>query len=309
MPSEQSVGYSNSVIALYGNDKHHFELRQFVADYLQAEMKFYKQFITNPPGPEAYVRNLRTEKVWADDIELQTMSEIYDCSIEIYADSTKPIKIFNENPQAITMRVRLHYVGRCHYDVIWDTRRNNYPLQNHYFGEIERVSVLSAQQRCKTPESVSKGSSELSAPTRASRLHFEKVLTKHMIQAAHNSLSTLEKDFDRSSKEVMREQETQMTEEEILKAVMAQSIKDAYSSQKKPTNSQQKMTTTNPITGEVRCREVAAKPDLALVIHLTSMGFNIQEINKAICQLPTTATLSQVVDKIQENREFCLYLP
>ena len=301
---------SDLVIALYGNDKWHFELRQFVADYLQAEMKFYRQFITTPPGPEIYLRNIRADKVWADDIELQTISEIYDCSIEIYSSSTKPIKVFNENPTAISMRVRLHYVGNCHYDVIWDTKRNTYPLQNQYFGEIERSSVQSAKERSKAPESSPNHCGDLT-PSRASRLRFQKLYTKNIIEASNNSLSTLEKDFDWSTKQVMKEQESQMTEEEILKSVLAESMKDAYSAQKpSATNPKSQFTTRNPITGETRPRPAAPRqPDMALIIQLSSMGFSPAESARAISQLPTTATMSQIVDKIQDNRDLCLIYP
>lgn len=149
VPTGQCVKSTNPVMALYGTDKFHFKLRQFVAEYLQAEINFYKQFITTPPGPETYIRKLRTDGVWADDIELQIMSEIYDCSIEIYSESSNPIKIFNENPQAISMRVRLHYLGSCHYDIIWDSRRATHPLQGHAFGNIESASVEAARERNK----------------------------------------------------------------------------------------------------------------------------------------------------------------
>lgn len=287
------------VMALYGTDKFHFKLRQFVAEYHQAEIGFYKQFISNPPGPETYIRRVRTDGVWADDIELQIMSEIYDCSIEIYSESTNPIKIFNENPKAINMRVRLHYLGSCHYDIIWDSRRTSYPLQGHAFGNVESSSVDHARERNKNkqmgaPHALSQD------PTSASRLYFEKLMTKNLVQATTNSLSSLEKDFDDLTKGVMKEHETQMTEEEILKSVMAQSIKDAYSLEKPQSTSQYNKNTKIGTT--------AQKPNMGLIIQLTSMGYEPMECQRAMSQLPTTATISQIIDKIQSNRENQLLL-
>lgn len=290
------------MVALYGTDKFHFKLRQFVAEYLQAELDFYRQFITTPPGPENYIRRLRTDGVWADDIELQIMSEIYDCSIEIYADSTTPIKTFNENPQAISMRVRLHYLGSCHYDVIWDSRRTSHPLQGHAFGNLESASVEAARERNKK-KAAGPGSKQeqAHAPSSASRLYFEKQTAKNLVQAATNSLSTLERDFEQLTKGVINEHEAQMAEDQILKSVIAQSIKDAYSAEKG-------IESTTKLTKNPAAKPGDSKVSMSLMIQLTSMGYDPMESHKAISQLPATATISQIVDKIESNRDSQLYV-
>ena len=33
---------------------------------------------------------------WGDDVEIQALSEIYDCPIQIYAYSTKQMRTFHE---------------------------------------------------------------------------------------------------------------------------------------------------------------------------------------------------------------------
>lgn len=286
------------VMALYGTDKFHFKLRQFVAEYLLAEMDFYKQFIVTPPGPEAYVRRLRTDGVWADDIELQIMAEIYDCSIEIYAESTTPIKIFNEKPQAISMRVRLHYLGSCHYDIIWDSRRTTHPLEGHAFGNIESESVDAARERNKKKTSALP--KEQSPQNTASRLYFEKLMTKNIVQATTNSLSSLEQDFEQLTKGVIKEHDSHLSEEQILKSVMEQSLKDAYTNKNAGS-------TTNENTKNSG-KPPASKVNMSLVIQLTSMGYQPMECQQAMNQLSSNATISQIIDRIEQNRENQLYL-
>ena len=45
-------------------------LRNLVADYLKAELPFFKQFIVDTHGPDHYIRQLRLDGVWADDLEI-----------------------------------------------------------------------------------------------------------------------------------------------------------------------------------------------------------------------------------------------
>lgn len=256
--------------------------------------------MADPAGPANYVSRIRTDGVWADDIELQVMSEIYDCSIEVYADSTNPIKIFNEKPQAIEMRVRLHYLGGCHYDVIWDSRRTTHPLQGHAFGNVESASIDLARERNRKKSSMM-NQEPAHGPSQASRAFFEKTVKKNIVEATTNSLSTLEKDFEDLTKGVIREHETQMTEDELLKSVMAQSIKDAYAAPRQvPITAQNNKSSPSYPTPQ--------KPNMAMIIQLASMGYDPMECQRAISQLPATATISQIIDKIETNRENQLYV-
>ncbi len=167
----------NLVFCLYGDDSHHLELRNFVADYLKAEMTFYKQFLTDQYGPEHYVREMRKDGVWADDLEIQIISELYDCRFEIYSTSNKPIKMFNDKPQAFKIPFRLFYVQQCHYDIIWDPKRPH-PLKGNRFGEFELIALDAAQHRDanqkKNPTATPPNSKSNSSPSRESRTMFEK---------------------------------------------------------------------------------------------------------------------------------------
>lgn len=165
------------VFCLYGDDSYHLELRNFVADYLKAEMAFFRQFISDPHGPEHYLREIRKDGVWADDLEIQIISELYDCRLEIYSTSNKPIKMFNDKPQAFNIPFRLFYVQKCHYDVIWDPKRLH-PLKNHKFGEFETEALQAAQHRDPHQKNHTNEKnythSPNSSPSRESRSMFEK---------------------------------------------------------------------------------------------------------------------------------------
>lgn len=113
---------------------------------MRAELEFFKQFITDPQGAEHYIKEVQKDGIWADDLEIQIISEIYDCRIEIYTTSNQPVKTFNERPEAIRVPFRLFYVQQCHYDVIWDPKRPH-PLQGHPFGMLERAAIEAAQDR------------------------------------------------------------------------------------------------------------------------------------------------------------------
>jgi len=165
---------------MYGDDRKYLELKNFVADYLKAELGFFKQFITDPHGPEHYISQVRKDGVWADNIEIQIMAELYDCRIELFTTSRVPIKVFNEKPEAIKIPLRLFYLQKCHYEVIWDPKRAH-PLQGHVFGVLERAGVEAAEDRHlsstgqpKLNRTLSNTSTNSISPSKECREFFEK---------------------------------------------------------------------------------------------------------------------------------------
>lgn len=140
------------MLALYGRDQEHLQLRRFVARYLKAEKAFFSQFLTI--GFDAFHKNVLTDGYWADNIEIQIIAELYDVRVEIYTTSRTPVKIFNEKPKAIKFPLRLFYLQQCHYELIWDPKRQN-PLKMHAFGLIETTAVEAAEARHSSSAKVS----------------------------------------------------------------------------------------------------------------------------------------------------------
>lgn len=61
------------------------------------------------------------DSVWGDDVEMQALSEIYNCAIEIYAYSKTPMRTFHEkgvNNQK-NKSIRISYHGSSHYNSVF----------------------------------------------------------------------------------------------------------------------------------------------------------------------------------------------
>lgn len=57
--------------------------------------------------------------MWGDDIELQALSEIYNCPIEIYAYRAEPMRTFHEEKFNNSNKpIRLSYHGNEHYNSV-----------------------------------------------------------------------------------------------------------------------------------------------------------------------------------------------
>ena len=125
---------------VYGNEEKYDLLRQKCMDYLLIERDFFEQFVEGGKnGFDEYINMKRKNGVWGDDIELQALSEIYNRPIEIYSNSTKPLKTFHENKNEFkregnekinndcndfVMPIRISYHGKNHYNSIVPNKEN-----------------------------------------------------------------------------------------------------------------------------------------------------------------------------------------
>ena len=122
---------------VYGSEEKYDLLRQKCIDYLLIERDFFEQFVEGGKnGFDEYINMKRKNGVWGDDIELQALSEIYNRPIEIYSNSTKPLKTFHENKNEFkrekinndlndfVMPIRISYHGKNHYNSIVPNKEN-----------------------------------------------------------------------------------------------------------------------------------------------------------------------------------------
>ena len=118
---------------VYGSDEYHEIIRQKCMDYLEVQKKFFKLFIEG--DFDDYIKKKRKNGIWGDDIELESLSEIYNRPIEIYSGSATPIKCFHENKNSsnfiskdgnIITPIRLSYHGRKHYNSVRPLKDANY---------------------------------------------------------------------------------------------------------------------------------------------------------------------------------------
>lgn len=159
IPGDGNCLFRAVCMSLYGSDDSHLELRRVVAQYLRLNSEFFRPFITGIV--ERYIQTLEENGSWAGDIELQILSEIYDCPVEIYTTSNKAIKVFNEAADEHTEPIRLLYLQRNHYDAIVPDDKQA-PLHDVAFGGIEKEALSELKRNKKDP-----------ARLKSSRLVFE----------------------------------------------------------------------------------------------------------------------------------------
>ena len=105
-------------------------------------------------------------------------------------------------------------------------------------------------------------------------------MKKQLIEASRDSLYTLESDFQRSSKALMQEQETQLLDAQLLETALKESLQSAppkSSAPKKP------------------------KPSLETILKMSSMGYSPEEVLAAFH--PNEAGVEGMIDRILQARE------
>ncbi len=108
-------------------------------------------------------------------------------------------------------------------------------------------------------------------------------MKKQLIEASSNSLYSLQEDFERSSKSVMQEQETELLDNQLLESALKESLQAQTAS--KP----RKPATKNP------------QPSLETILKMSSMGYSLEEVIEAY--KPNEAGVSRMIDRILEARD------
>ena len=101
---------------IYGTDAHHRLIRHACCDYILSERDYFVQYVEGE-DLKSYVERKRQDGVWADDLEIQALSEIYDRAIEIYAYRAEPMRTFHEERTGGGV-IRLSYHGNEHYNSV-----------------------------------------------------------------------------------------------------------------------------------------------------------------------------------------------
>merc|ERR1712232_1026290 len=65
-----------------------------------------------------FLQRIARQGEWGDDVEIEALSEIYDCRVEIYASHTHTrMRTFREACDSTRPHpIRLQYEGRAHYN-------------------------------------------------------------------------------------------------------------------------------------------------------------------------------------------------
>ena len=77
---------------LYGTQDVQNLIRERLCDYMQVEQQYFQEFVTGEDGSRLsnYIANMRNDRTWGGNLELQAFSELYQCTVEIYKDGPEP---------------------------------------------------------------------------------------------------------------------------------------------------------------------------------------------------------------------------
>ncbi|KAI9107614.1 hypothetical protein K1719_021277 [Acacia pycnantha] len=106
---------------VYGDSELYDLVRQMCIDYMERERDHFSQFITE--GFTSYCKRKRRDKVYGNNVEIQSMCEMYNRPIHIYSYTIEPINIFHGSYDTDTPPIRLSYHHGNHYNSLIDPRR------------------------------------------------------------------------------------------------------------------------------------------------------------------------------------------
>ncbi|CAE7206362.1 OTU6, partial [Symbiodinium natans] len=188
--------------------------------YIASERSYFEQFVAEPF--EEFLARIQREGEWGDDVEIEALSEIYDCRVEIYASYGHSLmRTFHEACDAKWPQpVRLLYEGHAHYNSL-APRSGLCPIaQQLRPGEIEDAAICRSRRRYEAGlrrEGVNEADAKLTEQEvvdesiRLSRLEFEHKSEAEMDMALQDSRAEWEKS------------ERKRMEEEVVDAILQQS--------------------------------------------------------------------------------------
>jgi len=138
-----NCAFRAAAVHVFKSQEDHWKVRKAVVDHLIKFQDFFKDFITT--DFENYLDNLRKDHIWADDIVLQAISEIYTKKIQIYRKRENEIyfsKSFHEEAANIGNPIKLLFDNE-HYDSIIPKNAPRIP-------KIYEKPVKNAKNFCNT---------------------------------------------------------------------------------------------------------------------------------------------------------------
>lgn len=211
---------------MYGTPEHHALVRDRCSKYIASERNYFEQFVPEPF--DEFLSRMQREGEWGDDVEIEALSEIYDCRVEIYASYTLVLmRTFHEACDAKWPHpIRLQYEGHAHYNSL-APRSGFMPVAKSRAGricvpgEIEDAAILRSRRRREAGiRRAGAGEADLEQTEREvldesirlSRLEFEHKSDAEMDRALEDSRT----EWDRSERKRM--------DEEVVDAILQQSV-------------------------------------------------------------------------------------
>lgn len=228
---------------LYGTPEHHELIRDRCSKYIASEKNYFVQFVNEPF--DKFIERIQREGEWGDDIEIEALSEIYDCRIEIYDSYThRVMRTFHETCDARwSQPIRLQYEGRAHYNSL--APRSGLVRNTSRPGEIEDRAILRSKRRQEAGQgrlgAVEAEQEEtdrelMDHALQDSRAKFEHKSQEEMDRVLEESRVTFcdKEVFDREledSKKGWLEEEQRRIENEMVNSIMQESAEEVQKNQ------------------------------------------------------------------------------
>mmetsp|Transcript_90277 Transcript_90277/g.162790 ORF Transcript_90277/g.162790 Transcript_90277/m.162790 type:complete len:367 (-) Transcript_90277:123-1223(-) len=205
---------------LYGSPEYHALVRDRCSKYLASERAYFEQFVAEPF--EQFLGRIQRQGEWGDDVEIEALSEIYDCRVEIYASySDSLMRTFHEACDAKWPQpIRLQYEGHAHYNSL-APKSGLMPISKRFPGEIEDAAIRRSRSR-NAAGLRREGAGEADAKLTEQEVVDESVRLSRL-EFMHKSEEEMDKTLANSRAEWEKSERKRM-DEEVVDAILQQSV-------------------------------------------------------------------------------------
>jgi len=212
---------------LYGTPEHHALVRDRCSKYLASERDYFEQFVAEPF--DEFLTRIHREGEWGDDVEIEALSEIYDCRVEIYYASYSHalMRTFHEACDAKWPHpIRLQYEGHAHYNSL-APQAGLLPIAksmngaHRQPGEIEDNALLRSRRRREAGQ-LRAGAGEADREQTDRRVLDESIRLSRQ-EFEHQSEAEMDRTLEASRVEWERSEGKRM-DEEVVDAILQQSV-------------------------------------------------------------------------------------
>ena len=115
------------------------EIRQLICDYIEQNKEFFLQYEERVSDIDKYIRNMRKDKVWGEDIEIEAFSQIFNVNVTVFInklDSTKKVE-FSHPKYTETISLFLDMKFR-HFDFLLPKLSSFQDIKNKKFKQVKK---------------------------------------------------------------------------------------------------------------------------------------------------------------------------
>lgn len=214
---------------VYGTPEHHALLRDRCAQYISVERPYFERFVAEPF--DDFLARIQRDGEWGDDVEIEALSEIYDCRVEIYGSYGHTLmRTFHEQCDAKRPNpIRLMYEGRAHYNSLAPRRSGLEPIASWAPGEVEDAAIMRSRQRREAAAATEASGREASAADvggggrQIDQEVLDAAIGRSRLEFEHRSDAEMDRALEASRSE-WEQKERKRMDDEVVDAILQQSV-------------------------------------------------------------------------------------